>query len=169
MDVDVALLQEVGSGAAPSLPEGMETGGRRHWDSFTWASDHPAGLFRARCDRWPMVVKLSDRVEVEWFEQVGPDRQPEENELSVSDVGLIAAARVTPRNPEDGEPFIAVSMYALWTLTVGATKTARSITSDLSALMAREVPFSDRVLAAGDLNDWYGAGAYSDHAIHGSG
>ena len=28
--------------------------------------------------------------------------------------------------------------------------------------MAREVPFSDRVLAAGDLNDWYGAGAYSD-------
>ena len=162
MDVDVALLQEVGSGAAPSLPEGMETGGRRHWDSFTWASDHPAGLFRARCDRWTMVVKLSDRVEVEWFEQVGPDRQPEENELSVSDVGLIAAARVTPRNPEDGEPFIAVSMYAFWTLTVGATKTARSITSDLSALMAREVPFSDRVLAAGDLNDWYGAGAYSD-------
>ena len=162
MDVDVALLQEVGSGAAPSLPEGMETGGRRHWDSYTWAPDHPASRFRVRWERWPMIVKLSDRVEVEWFEQVGPDRQPKENEISVSDVGSIAAARVVPRDPEDGRPFIAVSMYALWNLTDRATKTARSITSDLSALMAREVPFSDRVLAAGDLNDWYGAGAYSD-------
>ena len=56
----------------------------------------------------PWSLNCRDRVEVEWFEQVGPDRQPEENELSVSDAGLIAAARVTPRNPEDGEPFIAV-------------------------------------------------------------
>ena len=78
MGVDVALLQEVGSGAAPSLPEGMETGGRGHWDSHTWTPNYPAGRFRTRCDRWPMVVKLSDRVEIEWFDQVGPDRQPKE-------------------------------------------------------------------------------------------
>ena len=162
MDVDLALLQEVGTGAASRLQEDMGTGGRRHWDSYAWTPDYPAGRFRARCDRWPMVVKLSDRVEIEWFAQVGPDHQPDVNELSVKDVGLIAAARVIPKDPEDGEPFIAVSMYALWDPTDGATKTARSITSDLSALINRDVPSAHRILAAGDLNMLYGEGAFSD-------
>lgn len=114
MDADVGLLQEVGTGAASGLPAGMETGGRRHWDSFTWASDHPEDSFRTWCNRWPMVVRLSDRVEVEWFDEAGPGRDPDENELSVSDVGLIAAARVMPRVPRHGEPFIAASLYAHW-------------------------------------------------------
>ena len=162
MDVDLALLQEVGSGAASSLPDGMETGGRGHWDSYNWARDYPEGRFGVGRNRWPMVVRLSNRAEIEWFEQVGPDRRPEENELSVSDVGLIAAARVIPRDPEDGEPFIAASMYALWNPTDGATKTARSITSDLSSLLDRGVPFSHRILAAGDLNMWHGEGAFID-------
>ena len=162
MHADVALLQEVGSGSATALSEGMDTGSRRHWDSYTWAADYPDDRFRSWCNRWPMVVRLSERVEVEWVDQVGPDHDPRENEFSVSDVGLIAAARVTPKDPGDGEPFIAVSMYAHWDPTDGATKTARSITADLAALIDRKMPFSDRVLAAGDLNDWHGAGAYSD-------
>ena len=162
MDADVALLQEVGSGFATSLSEGMDTGSRRHWDSYTWAAVYPDDRFRSWCNRWPMVVRLSDRVEVEWFDQVGPEHDPRENEFSVSDVGLIAAARVTPKDQGAGEPFIAVSMYALWDPTDGATRTARSITADLAALIERKIPFSDRMLAAGDLNDWYGAGAYND-------
>ena len=153
MDADVALLQEVGSGFASSLPDGMDTGSRRHWDSYTWAADYPDDRFRSWCNRWPMVVRLSDRVEVEWFDQVGPDHDPRKNEFSVSDVGLIAAARVTPKEPANGDPFIVASMYALWDPTDGATKTARSITADLVALIDRKIPFSDRVLAAGDLND----------------
>ena len=162
MDADAALLQEVGTGAASSLPAGVETGGRRHWDSHTWASDLPDDRFRVRCDRWPMVVRLSDRVEVEWLDQVGPDRRPGENELSISDVGLVAAARVIPMDPAHGEPFIVASMYALWDPKDGSTRTARSTTSDLASLIEREGPFSHRIQAAGDLNTWYRAGAFSD-------
>ena len=162
MDADVGLLQEVGTGAASGLQAGLETGGRRHWDSFTWASDHPEDSFRTWCNRWPMVVRLSDRIEVEWFDQAGPGRDPDENELSVSDVGLIAAARVTPKDPRHGEPFIAASLYAHWDPTDGATRTVLSITSDLGGVIERDVAYSHRILAAGDLNTWYGAGAFSD-------
>ena len=59
-------------------------------------------------------MRLSDRVEVEWFKQVGPTwRHPNVDEIAVSGIGTITAARVTPR---DGsiEPFIAVSMYGQW-------------------------------------------------------
>ena len=60
-----------------------------------------------------MVVKLSDRVEVEWFKQIGPVWESEPDEIPVSGIGTITAARVTPK---DGsiEPFIAVSMYGRW-------------------------------------------------------
>ena len=67
-----------------------------------------------------------------------------------------------PKDPEDGEPFIASSIYALWDPTDGATKTARNITSDLSALINRDVPSAHRILAAGDLNMLHGEGAFSD-------
>ena len=58
-----------------------------------------------------MVVKLSDRVEVEWFKQVSPISVTAEDEIAVSGIGTIAAARIIPR---DAEPFIAVSMYGRW-------------------------------------------------------
>ena len=108
MDADVALLQEVSPGAAVRLPAGLETGGRGHWDSHMWTSDYPEDRFRTWCDRWPMVVKLSDQVEVERYNQIGPDDRLSAHEITVSDVGLMTAARVTPKDPEDGEPFIAV-------------------------------------------------------------
>ena len=153
MDVDVALLQEVGPGMATSLPAGMETGSRTHWDSYTWSSRQSEDRFRTWCDRWPMVVKLSDRVDVEWFDQVGPNSEPTEKDTSVSDIGLVAAARVTPKDSKDGEPFIAVSMYAHWNPKEGAFNSELSIISDLSALIDRAISSSHRILAAGDLND----------------
>ena len=107
-------------------------------------------------------MKMSDRVDVEWFEQVGPKSDPGENEIAVSGIGLIAAAKVTPKNPNDGEPFIAVSMYASWNPETGSAHSGRSITSDLSALVIRTDLTSHCILAAGDLNDWYGSGAYKD-------
>ena len=137
MEADVALLQEVGPGMAVNLPDGIETGSQAHWDSRVWKSQWREDEPRWYCDRWPMVVKLSDRVEVEWFEQVGPNSEPAENEIAVSGIGLIAAAKVTPKDPNDGEPFIAVSMYAHWNPETGASDSVRSITSDLSVLIGR--------------------------------
>ena len=80
MDADIALLQE----AAPppedvarlrdaTLPpaEGagpVEIGPREAWDSDWWRGRGWRALF----DRWPMVVRLSDRVDVEWFRQISP-------------------------------------------------------------------------------------------------
>ena len=52
---------------------------------------------RQLCDRWPLVLKLSERVEVEWFRQVPPISELGENDIGVSGIGTIAAARVAPR------------------------------------------------------------------------
>ena len=105
---------------------------------------------------------MSDRVGVEWFEQVGPKSGPGENEIAVSGVGLIAAARITPKDPRDGEPFIAVSIYVGMDSDLSILRSVRSISSDLSALIDRTDLPSQRILAAGDLNDFYGSGAYED-------
>ena len=77
-----------------------------------------------------MVVKLSDRVEVEWFKQVSPISAPAEGEIAVSGIGTIAAARVIPK---DAPPFIAVSMYARWTSPHPSTNRTRWIYSNGSA------------------------------------
>ena len=156
MEADIALLQEVGPGMAVNLPAGMETGSRAHWDSHVWTED------KNLCDRWPMVVKISDRVDVEWFEQVGPKSDPGENEIAVSGIGYIAAARITPKDPRDGEPFIAVSIYVGMDSDLSILRSVRSISSDLSTLIGRTDLSSHRILAAGDLNVIYGSGAYED-------
>ena len=65
MDPDVALLQEVGPGALEALKEAggnVAVSPQDPWEP--WPREH--------YDRWPMVVKLSDRVEVQWFRQVLP-------------------------------------------------------------------------------------------------
>ena len=57
------------------------------------------------------MVKLSANVDVQWLRQVLPT-VPEEkdDEIAVSNVGILAAARIIPLTGKD--PFIAVSMYA---------------------------------------------------------
>ena len=117
-----------------------------------------------------MVVRLSDRVEVEWFKQVSPIGWTEHDEIAVSGIGTIAAARVTPR---DGsiEPFIAVSMYGRWIGTHPSVKTSwigyadgsvHRIISDLSAFIGHENPQKHRILAGGDLNIAHGFGDWGD-------
>ena len=180
MDADVALLQE----AAPppedvvqlrdaTLPpaEGsdpLEIGPLEAWDSHSWNSDwwHGRGWSKMY-DRWPMVVRLSDRVDVEWFKQISPVWGAEQDEIEVSGIGTITAARVTPK---DGsvEPFIVVSMYARWIGAHPSVKTSwgfgvadssvHRIISDLSAFIGHENPETHRILAAGDLNIAHGYG-----------
>ena len=160
MDADVALLQEA-TPPPPDVADEVDTGPPAHWDSHGWNSRWYEGRFDRLYDRWPMVVKLSDRVEVEWFRQVSPISETEEDEIAVSGIGTIAAARVIPR---DAPPFIAASMYALWIRPhpstgrqVGGSAqysdgSAHRIISDLSAFIGSADPDTHRILAAGDLN-----------------
>ena len=179
MDADVALLQEAtpppndvvrqrdaalpsAGGAGP-----LDIGPREAWDSHSWNSDWWCGRWPALYDRWPMVVRLSDRVDVEWFKQISPVGGGEPDEIAVSGFGTIAAARVTPRDCSI-EPFIAVSMYGRWfgphpsvktSWNVGyADASVHRIISDLSAFIGHENPRTHRILAAGDINIAYGHG-----------
>ena len=170
MDADVALLQEAGD--PPSdIAGGVDVGPMEHWDSHVWNSRWYGDRFPKLYDRWPMVVKLSDRVDVEWFRQVSPIGWTESDEIAVSGIGTIAAARVTPRD-SSAEPFIAVSMYGRWIGSHPSVKTAWSfgyadssvhrIISDLSAFIGHENPQTHRILAAGDLNIAHGYGDGGD-------
>lgn len=166
MDADVALLQEAGKPPA-DVAERVEIGPREHWDSHVWNSESWKGRWPYLYDRWAMVVKLSDRVDVEWFKQVSPISVPAEDEIAVSGIGTVAAARVRPR--DGSKPFVAVSMYARWLRphettnskwTVGMPDgSAHRILSDLSAFIGDFDPKSHRILAAGDLNMTYNPAA----------
>ena len=149
---DVALLQEAGS------PPGDLTNLVPYEDDRFWN--------RHLYDRWPLVVKLSDRVVVERFRQVPPISELGESDIGVSGIGTIAAARVMPTGQRP-EAFIAVSMYARWMLPhpsagsawrVGTSDvSAHRILSDLSAFIGHSDPTKHRILVAGDLNMFYGA------------
>ena len=162
MDADIALLQEA-CAPPPDVVSRIGLGSNEHWDSHLWNSkwyeSRPKNRFKKLYDRWTRVVKLSDRVEVEWFKQVSPIGMPEPDEFPVSGIGTVAAARVKPR---DALPFIVVSMYARWMAPHPSTKSkwqtgypdgsAHRIISDLSVFIGDTDPSTHRILAAGDLN-----------------
>ena len=149
-DVDVALLQET-CRPPDCLPSHVEPE-----TAYLWA---PWGK---HYDRWPMVVKLSDRVKMERFERVFPFGSVGPHEMAVSGIGTIAIARITPSG---GQPFLAVSMYARWIMPQQSVETnfrvgmadiaAHRIISDLSMFIGAEDPGTHRILAAGDLNMCY--------------
>ena len=140
------FLQETGS------PPGDVARLFRYEDEIFWD--------RSFYDRWPLVVQLSDRVEVEWFRQVPPFSELDERDIGVSGIGTIAAARVAPRG-QPQEAFVAVSMYARWMRShpsagkrpgLSADGSAHRILSDLMAFIDYDDPARHRILAAGDLN-----------------
>ena len=120
------------------------------------------------------MVKLSDRVDVDWFEQVAPHRhRPEPHQIAVSAPGLIDAAIITPK---DGtEPFLAVSLYGGWqgphpNTHSNAGYPDASVHRAISDLTAFVPNFEadeprHRIIAAGDLNVCFGdLGAFSARA-----
>ena len=161
-DVDIALLQEVGKGAAQRIERITGHELACNWD---------------RSSRWPAVVRLSDRVKVDVLTPVAPGcGEITRGTIGVSDSRTLAAARVTPLRDgrPAGEPFVVFSMYALWfephplagcspsrrsgrTITIYSDGSAHRIISDLSAFIGHTNPSSHRLLAAGDLNTIYGA------------
>ncbi len=148
MDADVALLQEVGEQPPdPSRP--IEWGTQDPWEPWD----------ERLYDRGAAIVKLSNRVKVEWFKRVFLSRVAKESEIAVSQIGTIAAARVTPKEGE-GEPFIAFSLYAAWLKPKVPTKwfvgyqdaSAHRVISDISAFIGDTDPSTHRILVAGDFN-----------------
>lgn len=152
MDADVALLQEVHVGGWERLARvgnGVEVSPHEPW--LPWE--------RTAYDRWPLVVKLSDRVRVDWFRNRGPAHWPSANQLPVSGIGTIAVASVAPVEAHD--TFIAASMYARLRQphpTVGDREWIHSdgsmhrIISELSVFISPRDGATHRILTAGDLN-----------------
>lgn len=161
-DVDVAMLQEVGKGAAACMADTVG-------EQVTWNWN------RSRI--WPAIIRLSDRVRVDLFTPVAPERDvlPLDT-IAVSDSRTLAAARVTPLH--DGkpasEPFFVFSMFARWlyphpqaerspsrrgghNLYAYADGSAHRVISDISAFISHTGLSSHRLLAAGDLNTIYRA------------
>ncbi len=149
-EADVALIQEAGEPPC-DVAELVGYENDVFWD-------------RQLFDRWPLVVKLSERVDVEWFRQLPPVSELGKNEIGVSGIGTIAVARVAPRGRAE-EAFIAVSMYARWmnaytpkgTSWINSDASAHRILSDLSAFAGYDDWIGHSILAAGDLNISYGA------------
>ncbi len=146
MDADVALLQEAVE-PPQDLAKPIDV------DSAPW---HTAGW---RWRRRTAIAKLSDRVEVEWFEAKS-FAEADSGELAVSRSGTLTAAVVTP---PDIEPFVVVSMYSFWEKPhasagswIFSDASAHRLVSDLSAFIGRED--GHRILAAGDLNILHGYG-----------
>ena len=154
MDADVALLQEAGTVPEDVLDQ-VELSPHMPWLSYDPTSGYP------HYDRWPMVVRQSERVKVEWFRQIGPTWVAPEcpDDVAVSGIGTIDVARVIPVTGQD--PFIVASMYARWfgphPIADGdwiySDASAHRIISDLSAFISTyDCPAKHRILAAGDLN-----------------
>ena len=148
-EADVALLQEAGS------PPGDLIRLAPPDDDIHWS--------RHLYDRWPLVVRLSERVKIERFRQVPPICDLGEADIGASGIGTMAAARVTPLDRPE-ESFLAVSMYARWMRSHPSTGprpriysdvSAHRILSDLSAFIDQPNPRHHRIIAAGDLNLYY--------------
>lgn len=169
MDADLALLQEVHPGGIHWLNRAGANVAASPYDP--WLMRHPE-TGAPTYDRWPQVVKLSPRVNVEWFRPVAPTLATNAAELAVSHIGAIAAAKVTPQDAAAGAPFLAVSMYARWLRPhpgagpgpIYSDASAHSIISDLTAFITHydAANPTHRILAAGDLNIDYDAGRGSD-------
>ena len=172
MNADVALLQEAGQ--VPSdVADKVNTGPVEHWDSHVWNSHWYKGRFKKLYDRWPMVVKLSDRVEVEWYKsgrpRVGwPERRtrspsaasaplpPPESRRATARLSRSSASPCTP-----GGSGSHPNVKTAWSFGY-ADSSVHRIISDLSAFIGHENPQTHRILAAGDLNIAHGYGDGGD-------
>ena len=95
-DADIALLQEAKEPPA-------DVAARVSIDLDQWRTGASRGWRAA-------VVKLSNRVQVEWLD-AKPLADACAGELGVSRPGTLSAAAVTPSS---GESFVAVSAYGAW-------------------------------------------------------
>ena len=150
-DADIALLQEAG-------PPPDDVAGQVEVDP---APFHDADGYKTSR---VAIVRLSDRVEVEWLEPV-PIHEARGGDFVESQPGSIAAAIIS--TPDDGvRPFVAASICAdcagvhrrMGKNSVVDASLHRVI-SDLSLLIGHVT--RHRIVAAGDLSIWHGYGSPS--------
>ncbi len=148
-DADIALLQET------SLPPD-DVAGQVEVDPAPFHDADGNRTSRAA------VVKLSDRVEVEWLEPV-PIHEARGGDFVESQPGSIAAAIISA---PDITPFVAASIcmgYARVHRRMGKNRVTDAplhrVISDLSLLMGHVT--RHRIVAAGDLSIWHGYGSPS--------
>lgn len=160
MDADIALLQE-----ARRPPQDIP-GDRFEINPSPWAITGFAPNYGMKT----AVVRLSDRVKVDWIPAVAIGQ----NGFEVSRPGTLAAAVFTPvdgSGESAGEPLVAASMYSNWQYAHPVTGqelkdwswgdvSALRIIADLSRLIGH--PVNHRIIAAGDLNIMYGYGEGGD-------
>lgn len=159
MDIDLALLQEACS-PPKDVTERIQAEPAIEVNPGPWETMIVEGRPRYRT----AIVKLSDRVEVEWIE-AKPLAEAKARDLVVSWPGTLAAALVTPPS---GDPVIAVSMYAQWVRTsirasanyIVSDGSAHRLVSDVSTLVTKAD--GHRILAAGDMNILRGHGEYGN-------
>ena len=145
MDADVGLIQE--SRAVPESVRKQVSAGK-------------LPDFGGHYDRWPLVVGLSNRVDIEHLQPANPfTGDLGLGRVGVSDPSTIALARI---QVGDQKPFIAASLYARWIRPRPETKSSWGVgyqdasihraLSDLSAFIGSINPARHRILLAGDFN-----------------
>ncbi len=150
-EYDVALLQEASTPPTDVLDQIAV-------DSTPWRTVGGEAVRPWRTT----VVKLSDRVGVEWLETKSLEHAGD-GELAVSRPGTLAAAVV---NAPDTEAITVVSLYGVWERPYAAGESGwiyadasvHRLISDLSALI--KLQNGHRIIAAGDLNILLGYGEY---------
>ena len=101
------------------------------------------------------IVKLSDKVEIEWVYTSSIDKAQRDN-LAVSRMGTLSIAKITPK--DGGEALIIASCYAVWekpTSDINSDEiysdaSAHRLISDISGLIGTQT--KHRILLAGDFN-----------------
>ena len=157
MDADLALLQEVTIttwGELKRMGDPIQVADHEPW--LPWKEgNYPC---------WPLIVKLSDRVQVDWLVNWVPGGWPGNHQFPASGIGIAAAARVTLMS--GASPFAAVSMYARWVQShrgvrggnrTYADASAHLIISDISTLVTSDDSAELRIVVAGDLNVTFNA------------
>ena len=160
MGADIALLQEAGR-VPCDVAEYVDAGPKAFWDPSLRNDRWHGGRLTTLYDRWTMVVKLSDRVDVKWLEPV-PIAAASSGDFTVSQPGSIAAAIVC--GPEV-RPFVVASICAAYEKPHRSTgkmswdivdASVHRIISDLSLLIGKQ--YGHRIIAGGDLTVRYGYG-----------
>lgn len=152
-DADVALLQEACEPPTEIKPfldldnEPWRTAGtkKRHWRTAIVGINKNVNLDRITTNSIP---------------------EARDGDFGVSQLGTLAAAHV--EDPNTGEVFTVVSMYALWEKPHSSTgsgwifadASVHRLISDISVLVGQEK--GHRIIASGDLNSLYGYGEFGN-------
>ena len=150
-DADIGIIQE-----ANKPPDSLIGNGQI--DYAPWET-LGADVYKKR-DWRTAIAKISSNVTVEWLEPKSIENALS-GEFGVSQLGTLAAAKVTPLK---GDPIIVISAYGLWkrphkitnSKWIMADASVHRLISDISSFIGHQK--KHRLIVSGDLNILYGYG-----------